>query len=166
MARSVILAVLALLFAAPPAFAQPPTEPAPPRLPAHPLAPLAQSGSPAGPAGLPPQLIGPGGEFVLGQHAVPSAPGVAPATPPHLNAWNNQYLLPQNLEPSAPGEGTVFGVEPGQENADIRGIDYVRRLWEMYQAGGLDGGLLGQRPVESLNKPLPEPSAPAPAPGA
>lgn len=161
------------VFLAAPALAQPPAPPAPPPVlpapvppPSQLLAPLAQDGSAAGIAGLPPQIAGPG-ELMLGQHAVPSLPGTGPTAPPHLNAFNNQYLLPQNLVPAAPGEGTVFGVEPGQENADVRSIDYLRRLWEMYQAGGLEGGLLGQRPVEELNKPLPvEPPAVPPVPGA
>ncbi|CAN3130731.1 hypothetical protein ACNUDN_04538 [Mycobacterium sp. smrl_JER01] len=95
-----------------------------------------------------------GNEFVLGQHAVPSVPGAAPATPPHLNPFNNQYLLPQYLVPSAPGTGELFGIAPGQENADITGVDYLRRLYESYRAGGLEGGLLGRRPVDQVGKPL------------
>ncbi|MGE2833655.1 hypothetical protein [Mycobacterium sp. SMC-4] len=160
-----LIPLCGLLFAAPTATAQPPPPvvPAPAPAPAHPLLPLAQSGSPAGVAGLPPHL-GPGSELLLGQHAQPSVPGATLAIPPNLSALNNQYLLPQNLVPSAPGEGTLFGVAPGQENAEVRGIDYMRRLWEMYQAGGLEGGLLGQRPVETVNQPHP-PAVP-PAPGA
>lgn len=168
--RLIIVAPLgAVLLAAPTAGAQPvpPTVPvpqpppaaAPP--PAHPLLPLAQSGSPVGIAGIPPGLLGPSGaELTLGQHAAPAVPGTAPTASPNLNPFNNQYLLPQNVEPAAPGEGTLFGIEPGQEHADIGAGDYLRRLWEMYQAGGLQGGLLGQRPVETLNGPL-EIDAPA-----
>lgn len=164
----VLTPLCALLLAAPTATAQPlppaqPVQPAPPVVPApapppaHPLLPLAQSGSPAGVAGLPPDLGHSGSELLLGQHPEPAVPGAAPAIPPNLTALNNQYLLPQNHVPSAPGEGTVVGVEPGHEHADVGGIDYLRRLWEMYQAGGLEGGLLGQRP---------HPPAAPPAPGA
>lgn len=94
-------------------------------------------------------------EFVLGQHAAPAVPGTAPAAPVHMNPFNNAYLLPQHLVPSAPGEGQLFGIAPGQENADVNGIDYVKRLYDSYRAGGLEGGLLGQRELDSLNKPLP-----------
>jgi hypothetical protein len=103
-------------------------------------------------------------EFVLGQHAVPAVPGTAPAAPIHMNPYNNAYLLPQNLVPSAPGEGQLFGIAQGQENADINGAEYLRRLYETYRAGGLEGGLLGQRELDSLNKPLPVEPPPAPGP--
>ena len=92
-------------------------------------------------------------EFVLGQHAAPAVPGTAPAEPIHMNPYNNAYLLPQNLVPSAPGEGQLFGIAPGQENADINGVEYLKRLYETYRAGGLEGGLLGQRELDSLNNP-------------
>jgi hypothetical protein len=95
---------------------------------------------------------------VLGQYAAPSAPGAATPVAPNLNPWNNQYLLPQNESPAAPGQGQIFGVPPGQENADVSGFDYLKRLVDMYRAGGLEGGLLGQNPVEGLGKPLPVPS--------
>jgi hypothetical protein len=127
--------------------AEPPPPPPPPPPPALPLFPLAQAGAPA-PVG--------GNELVLGQHAVPSAPGSGlPATAPNLNPWNNQYLLPQNVLPAAPGEGEIFGVAPGQENANISSIDYLKRLVDSYRAGGLEGALLGQNPVEGVGKPLP-----------
>ncbi|UXA17322.1 hypothetical protein [Mycobacterium sp. SMC-4] len=181
MAPIAILAMLvplsAILALVPTAAAQPvpPVDPppapppvaAPPPPPAHPLFPLAQSGSPVGVGGLPPGLTPfgpPGAELALGQHPVPSAPGTAPVAPPNLNPLNNQYLLPQHLVPSAPGEGEMFGVEPGREHADVGAADYLRRLWETYQAGGLDGALLGQRPLTTLNQPL-EPPAPAVPPG-
>ncbi|ABM15787.1 hypothetical protein H7I42_12740 [Mycolicibacterium vanbaalenii PYR-1] len=161
MLRRVISAVAVVgvgLMAAANADAEPSPPPPPPVPPAaNPLFPLAQNGSPVTVGGLPalPDLSGhTGNEFVLGQHAVPSAPGSAPAAPPHLNPFNNQYLLPQHLVPSAPGEGVLFGVEPGQENADISGIDYLKRLYESYRAGGLEGSLLGRRPVEQVGKPL------------
>ena len=139
--------------------AQPPPPPAPVPPPAGPLFPLAQNGSPSPiPGGLPamPDLSGQtANEFVLGQHAAPAVPGTAPAAPVHMNPFNNAYLLPQHLVPSAPGEGQLFGIAPGQENADVNGIDYVKRLYDSYRAGGLEGGLLGQRELDSLNKPLP-----------
>lgn len=119
--------------------------------------PLAQSNDTApGIAGLP-DLSGLGPELLLGQTSVPALPGTAPSAIPNPNALNNSYLLPQNLKPSAPGEGQIFGVDPGQENADIKRRDYLHRLYEMYQAGGLEGGLLGQRPEGQLDQPLPPP---------
>lgn len=153
--------------AAPPPPPVPGAQPAPP--PAGALFPLAQNGSPSQLIGGLPAMPDVSGqtanEFVLGQYAVPAVPGTAPATPVHMNPFNNAYLLPQNLAPSAPGEGQLFGIAPGQENADIAAIDYLRRLYDMYQAGGLQGGLLGQRELDSLNKPLPvDPPVPPPAP--
>lgn len=143
----------------------PPPPPNPPPPPASPLFPLAQAGAPVSVGGLPtpPDLSGQtGSEYVLGQHAVPSAPGSGvPATAPNLNPWNNQYLLPQNVTPAAPGEGEIVGVEPGQENANISSVDYLKRLVDTYRAGGLEGALLGQNPVEGVGKPLPvEPPQP------
>lgn len=138
--------------------------------PATALFPLAQSDSPSQIfGGIPamPDLSGQtANEFVLGQHAAPAAPGAAPAAPIHMNPYNNAYLLPQNLVPSAPGQGQLFGIAPGQENADINGVEYLKRLYETYRAGGLEGGLLGQRELDSLNKPLPvePPSPPGPQP--
>ena len=139
--------------------AEPPPEPPPPPPPASPLFPLAQAGAPVSVGGLPtpPDLSGQTGtEYVLGQHAMPSAPG-APTSAPNLNPWNNQYLLPQNVVPAAPGEGEIFGVAPGQESANISSIDYLKRLVDTYRAGGLEGALLGQNPVEGIGKPLPPP---------
>lgn len=145
-----------------------PGDPLPPPPPANPLFPLAQAGAPVSVGGLPalPDLSGQtGSEFVLGQHEAPSAPGAAVAQAPNLYPFNNQYLLPQHLTPSAPGAGDLFGIERGQETADVRAIDYLKRLYRSYQEGGLDGALLGQRPVEELGKPIElGPSAPPVAP--
>ncbi|AQA02291.1 hypothetical protein BVC93_07430 [Mycobacterium sp. MS1601] len=125
--------------------------PPPPPPPASPLFPLQQNG-PSVP------ITGPD---VLGQHAVPSAPGTAATVAPNLNPWNNQYLLSQNQTPAAPGDGVIVGVAPGQENADVSRLDYLKRLIDTYRDGGLEGGLLGQNPVEGVGKPLPvEPSLP------
>jgi hypothetical protein len=100
---------------------------------------------------------------LVGQAAVPSAPGAPAASMPPLNALNNAYLFPQNLTPSAPGEGTPqFGVAPGDENSDVGRLDYLKRLHAMYRAGDLTGTLLGQRPQEQLGEPLP---GTAPPPG-
>jgi hypothetical protein len=150
-----------------PAIVPPPPTPAGPQVPiigqplaANGLAPVAQSGAPAaGPFGLPQMGIG---EFLLPQNPSPSAPGGHPGAPPNLNAFNNAYLLPQHVEPSAPGEGEVFDVAPGAENADISGLDYVKRVWHMYEGGYLKGSLLGQLPHEQLGAPLP---GTAPPPG-
>nr|WP_077742053.1 CDP-alcohol phosphatidyltransferase family protein [Mycolicibacterium boenickei] len=123
---------------------------------------------------------------LLGQYAAPSAPGGPPPTEaPNLRAFNNGYFFPQNEKPSAPGQGTVVGVEPGQENADISGLDWMRQMHTLYRNGNLRGSLLGQVPKEQLGEPLPgtapppganipsglgenlpDPAAPPPAPGA
>ena len=108
-------------------------------------------------------IAGPTGtEMLLGQNPVPAAPGAAPGTPPNLNALNGGYLLPQNTEPAAPGDGAVAGVTPGQENADLGRLDYLRRLHGMYREGNLKGALLGRVPKEQLSEPFP---GTAPPPG-
>lgn len=99
---------------------------------------------------------------VLGQHAVPSAPGAGPGTPPNLSVFNNGYGIAQNIEPAAPGQGQQFGVAPGQENADASRREWLGRYIDMYRAGMLEGGLLGQVPQEQLGQPLP---GTAPPPG-
>jgi hypothetical protein len=137
--------------------AVPPPPPPPSYLGAARSGPLAQSNDPApGIAGLP-DLSAVGGQLLLGQTSTPSLPGTDPSVLPNPNPLNNSYLLPQNVVPSAPGEGQIVGVEDGQENADIKRRDYLRRLWASYQAGGLDGALLGQRPQSELDQPLPPP---------
>lgn len=167
-----VLAIGAAFASPATAAAEPPPEiPAGPAVPVPPPAPLpppstvggtlAQNGLPAGPGGIP-DLSGTGNDYLLGQNPLPAAPGGAPGTPPPMNALNNAYLLPQNLEPSAPGQGTVFGVAPGDENADISGVQYLKRLYASYQEGGLTGGLLGRRPHAQLGEPLP---GTAPPPG-
>ncbi len=119
-------------------------------------APLAQSNDPSpGIAGLP-DLAALGNGMLLGQTATPALPGTDPGAMPNPQRAQQLLLLPQNLEPSAPGQGQIFGVDPGQENADIKRSEYLHRLWAMYQAGGLDGALLGQRPA-SQPEPLPPP---------
>jgi hypothetical protein len=160
-------AVVAPLLAMATAAADPPPEvpvvdPMPPPAPPSYLgalrsAPLAQSNDPApGIAGLP-DLSAVGGQLLLGQTSTPALPGTDPSVLPNPNPLNNSYLLPQNVVPSAPGEGQIVGVEAGQGNADIKRRDYLRRLWASYQAGGLDGALLGQRPRSELDQPLPPP---------
>ncbi|QRY50813.1 hypothetical protein [Mycolicibacterium septicum] len=150
------------------------------------LSVLAQTGAESAPG----RLGAPGGidmspGALLGQYATPSAPGGPPPTnAPNLRAFNNGNFLPQNEKPSAPGQGTVVGVEPGQENADISGLDWMRHMREMYHNGNLRGAMLGQTPKEQLGEPLPgtapppgtnipaglgenlpDPAAPPPAPG-
>jgi hypothetical protein len=132
---------------------------APLGLAANPGAPV-NPAPPPGPLGIP--AVTDPSELLLGQRPLPSAPGGPPGTPPHLNPLNNAYLLPQNLEPSAPGEGEQFDVAPGAENADLGGLDYVRRVWHLYQGGYLKGSLLGQVPHEQLGAPMP---GTAPPPG-
>jgi hypothetical protein len=165
MAASAVGAAVASL---PTAAAEPPPPPPPLPILGAPLAPqglggiMAQNGlTPVEPLGTPtlPEL---NRENLLGQNPVPSAPGGPPGVAPELNAFNNAYLLPQNVAPAAPGEGTVVGVPPGQENADLGRIDYLRQLHELYQNGNLKGSLLGQMPKEQLGQPLP---GTAPPPG-
>ena len=123
---------------------------------------LAQSGTqPGGPLGAPP-VLGLDRTTVLGQLPAPSAPGAAPGTPPNLNVFNNAYGPQQCLVPSAPGECQQFDVAPGQENADVNRREWMGRYIDMYRAGMLRGGLLGQLPQQQLGEPLP---GTAPPPG-
>src|SRR5690349_19033941 len=183
----------------PPVVAAPDPAPEPPP-PPGPTVPLV--GAPLGPTGLSvlaqtgdesapgklgvPNAIDMSPGALLGQNAVPSAPGGPPAaTAPDLRAFNNGNFFPQNEKPSAPGQGTVVGVAPGQENSDISGLDWMRQIHSMYRNGNLRGSLLGQVPKEQLGEALPgtapppgtnipqgleenlpDPAAPPPAPGA
>jgi hypothetical protein len=149
----------------------PPGEPAPPvavpvlgsDLGPDGLGVLAQAGDPAsGPLGAP-NISGLDGATVLGQNAAPSPPGAGPGVVPNLRAFNNAYGPQQNLVPSAPGQGEQFDVAPGKENADVNARTWMGRYIDMYRAGMLRGGLLGQVPQEQLGEPLP---GTAPPPGA
>lgn len=133
-----------------------PTDPAPssPSLPSPP--------SVFGFLGLPdlPPAFGP--NLILGQNLVPSAPGDAvPIAAPDLSAFNDQYLLAQNTRPAAPGEGIDA---PGLDQLEPTSgrLDYLGRLYGMYQSGDLKGALLGQMPKDQLGEPLP---GTAPGPG-
>jgi hypothetical protein len=148
----------------------PPADPAPPvtvpvlgsDLGPNGLAVLGQAGDPApGPLGAP-NIAGLDGTTVLGQNAAPSAPGAGPGVVPNLQAFNNAYGPQQNLVPSAPGEGQQFDVAPGDENANVNARTWMGRYIDMYRAGMLKGGLLGQVPQEQLGEPLP---GTAPPPG-
>lgn len=156
---TMVLSVAALLLLPAPAAADPapPTDPAP----APPVEfipqktgignPLAQSGSPTGPLGLP-DLSAYGPNMLLGQSAPPAAPG-APAPPviPSLNPFDPQYLLGQNTIPAAPGQGTPApGLAPDQDIPGTGRIAFLHRLYEMYQAGALKGSLLGQQSPEEF----------------
>ena len=99
---------------------------------------------------------------VLGQNAAPSAPGADPGVVPNLNLFNNAYGPQQCVVPSAPGKCEQFDVAPGQENADVSRREWLGRYIDMYRAGMLKGGLLGQVPQEQLGEPLP---GTAPPPG-
>jgi hypothetical protein len=165
--------VVALTCAAP-AVADPPQDP----VPVDPVPPpagyvppisgigsaLAQSDStPLGPLGLP-DLAAYTPGLLLGQNAVPSAPG-APATvaAPDLRAFNGGYLLPQNVAPAAPGQGVpADGFGPTPQDPGTGRLAFLRRLHGMYQDGGLAGAFLGQVPDQQLGEPLP---GTAPAPG-
>ena len=157
--RSTLAAGLALgaLACAGPAGAEPPPPPPAPVPPAPAdLIPaigsvLAQAGGqPSGPLGLP-DLSAYGTNLLLGQTAEPALPGTPAASVPDLGAFNPEYLLSQNTAPAAPGAGIpAAGLAP---NADIDGtgrIAFLRRIYEMYQAGALKGALLGQQPPEQF----------------
>jgi hypothetical protein len=66
------------------------------------------------------------------------------------------------LKPSAPGQGEQFDVAPGEEQSDVSRREWFGRYIDMYRAGMLKGGLLGQMPQEQLGEPLP---GTAPLPG-
>ncbi len=124
---------------------------------------LAQNGQPANPAALgAPPVVGLDQTTVLGQNAIPSAPGADPGAVPNLNVFNNAYGVQQCLVPSAPGKCEQFDVAPGDENADVSRREWLGRYIDMYRAGMLKGGLLGQMPQEQLGEPLP---GTAPPPG-
>ncbi len=149
--------------------AAPPPPPGPP-IPGFgaPLGPaglgvLAQNGEPANPAALgAPPITGIDRTTVLGQNAVPSAPGADPGVIPNLNPFNNAYGVEQCMKPSAPGKCEQFDVAPGDQNADVTRREWFGRYIDMYRAGLLKGGLLGQMPQEQLGEALP---GTAPPPG-
>jgi hypothetical protein len=125
---------------------------------------LAQNGTPsAGPGALgAPPVYGLDASSVLAQAPVPSLPG-AVGTPPNLNVFNNAYGAGAlNEVPAAPGKGEQFDVAPGQENADVSKREWLGRYIDLYRAGDLKGGLLGQVPQQQLGEPLP---GTAPPPG-
>jgi hypothetical protein len=149
-----------------------PTAPSPPPGPTVPLmgAPLGpnglgvltQTGQGANPAALgAPPVSGIDSTTVLGQNPVPAAPGGDPGVVPNLNVFNNAYGVQQCLKPSAPGKCEEFGVAPGDENADVNRRQWFGRYIDMYRAGMLKGGLLGQMPQEQLGEPLPGTAPPA-----
>jgi hypothetical protein len=119
---------------------------------------LGQSGSePAGPLGLP-DLSAYAPSLLLAQNSEPAPAGppgeTAPAGPPgqvtlpSLSAFNPGYLVPLNLIPASPGQGEPApGIGPSAEDPSTGRIAFLRRLHEMYEAGLLDGALLGQRPA-------------------
>jgi hypothetical protein len=124
---------------------------------------LAQRGQDGNPAALgAPALTGMDLSSVLGQNAVPSPPGANPGAIPNLNPFNNGYGVQQCLKPSAPGKCQEFGVDPGDENADVSRRQWLGRYFDMQRAGLLKGGMIGQMPQEQLGEPLP---GTAPPPG-
>ena len=148
----------------------PPVDPAPPvtvpvlgsDLGPNGLAVLGQAGDPApGPLGAP-RYFGTGRDHCAGSERGTVGSGAGPGVVPNLHAFNNAYGPQQNLVPSAPGEGEQFDVAPGQENADVNARTWMGRYIDMYRAGMLKGGLLGQAPQEQLGEPLP---GTAPPPG-
>jgi len=148
---------------------EPPPPPGPPiPMLGAPLGPqglgvLAQNGQEQNPAALgAPPVTGLDQTTVLGQNALPSAPGAGPGVVPNLNPFNNAYGPQQCLVPSAPGKCEQFDVAPGDENNDVSRREWLGRYIDMYRAGMLKGGLLGQTPQEQLGEPLP---GTAPPPG-
>jgi hypothetical protein len=159
---------VAALISAPPALADPPppdpavVEPAvppvgyvPPRSGIGNVLAQSDAGR-TGPLGLP-DLASYTPGLLLGQNAVPSAPGApATVTAPDLRAFNGDYLLPQNVAPAAPGQGVAAdGFGPTPQDPGTGRIAFLRRLHGMYQDGGLAGAFLGQVPDEQLGEPLP-----------
>lgn len=122
----------------------------------------ADPAAPTGLLGVPQGLNGLSYDTVLGQNAVPSGPNQGPGTVPRLSVFNNAYGVQQCLTPSAPGKCQEFGVEPGQENADITPHDWLHRYIDMYHDGRLRGGSLSQLSQQQLSEPLP---GTAPPPG-
>lgn len=126
---------------------------------------LQQNGIPPNdvPGGLgAPQVNGLDATNVLGQNPLPSPPGASGGAPPNLNPFNNAYGVQQYEKPSAPGHGQEFGVAPGDENEDVTRRQWMGRYIDMYRAGMLKGGLLGQMPQQQLGESLP---GTAPPPG-
>jgi hypothetical protein len=162
----------------------PPADPAPPvadPVPAPPPAfvpqqagignPLAQAGSQSsGVLGLP-DLSAYGLNMLLGQSTAPASPGGPAATVvPNLSPFDPQYLLGQNTTPAAPGEGTAApGLGPDEDIPGTGRIAFLRRIYGMYQDGGLKGSLLGQQSpeefaqqAEEFAQPTDEVAAPPP----
>jgi hypothetical protein len=126
---------------------------------------LQQSGQEPAPAalGVPVGTVGLDPTTILGQNAVPSAPGAGPGTVPNMNVFNNAYGAGAlNLKPAAPGQGQQFGVPPGDENADVSRRLWLGRYIDLYRAGDLKGAMLSQSPQDQLGQPLP---GTAPPPG-
>lgn len=162
--------------AAEPGLPPPPPAPAPAPLPAPAPVPapaippaaelipaignvLAQAGSqPTGPLGLP-DLSNYGTTLILGQNAQPALPGAPGVVVPDLRAFTPEYLVPLNVAPAAPGEGTPApGIAPNEDIGGTGRIAFLRRLYEMYQAGDLRGALLGQQsPEQFITTPPPPP---------
>jgi hypothetical protein len=124
---------------------------------------LAQNGQEPVPGALgAPPVVGLDQASILGQNAMPSPPGAGPGAVPNLNVFNNGYGIQQNIAPAAPGKGQEFDVAPGDENADVSRREWLGRYVDMYRAGMLKGGLLGQMPQQQLGESLP---GTAPPPG-
>ena len=64
--------------------------------------------------------------------------------------------------PRRPASASSSTSLPAQENADVSRREWLGRYIDMYRAGMLKGGLLGQMPQEQLGEPLP---GTAPPPG-
>ncbi|MGO4443855.1 hypothetical protein AB4Z42_10925 [Mycobacterium sp. 2YAF39] len=177
-----LITIAAAVASTPTAAADPPPPvpaPLPPGLPPPPPGPaVPMVGAPLGPNGLSvlgqtgaatqpghlgaPQVPGLDVSTLLGQSAAPAAPGAGPGAPPNLDLFNNGYGIQQNIEPAAPGQGQQFDVAPGQENANVSRREWLGRYIDMYRAGMLKGGMLGQAPQEQLGQPMP---GTAPPPG-
>jgi hypothetical protein len=103
-----------------------------------------------------PDLSSYASSLLLGQTAAPALPGTPAAAVPDLRASNPEYLVPLNQDPAAPGQGALApGIGPNEDLPGAGRISMLRRLYEMYQAGDLRGGLLGQVPPEEFFVQLP-----------
>jgi hypothetical protein len=103
-----------------------------------------------------PDLSSYASSLLLGQTAAPALPGTPAAAVPDLRALNPEYLVPLNQDPAAPGQGALApGIGPNEDIPGAGRISLLRRLYDMYQAGDLRGGLLGQVPPEEFYEQLP-----------
>jgi hypothetical protein len=133
-----------------------PVDPAPPPPPSQGLLPPANALADSI-AGFTTYIAGdPGQQLLLGQTAVPSVPGAAPASPPGVDILNGaQLLLPQNYRVPAPDQVSPYPLADGVPGPFAR-VDAFKGVHAMIH------GALGRMPADQLGQPLP---GTAPPPG-